>query len=128
MLIGDLSPQMLLCALVTAALCPVGAEPTDKTMLFPVQRVLREGDSPVFCCVPPRGARVAAMTLNDKTHPLLDVGVAVTAISLKNLTIPKTIIKSISLGCVEENGQTWEDWKSVSCRFEFFLPFLSHKT
>lgn len=64
------------------------------------------------------------MTLNGKIHPLLDVRAAVTAISVENLTIPTTLIKSISLGCVEENNQSSEDWKYVSCRFEFFLPFL----
>lgn len=93
-------------------------------MLFPVQWLLREGDSPVFCCVPPRGARILAMTLNGKIHPLLDVGAAVKAISVENLTIPTTLIKSISLGCIEENGRNWAVWKSVSCRFEFFLPFF----
>uniref|UniRef100_A0A3B5KAB1 Fibronectin type-III domain-containing protein n=1 Tax=Takifugu rubripes TaxID=31033 RepID=A0A3B5KAB1_TAKRU len=85
-----------------------GAEPTDKTMMFPVQLILREGDSPVFCCVPPRGDRITAMTLNDEKHPLLDVGAAVTAISVKNLTIPTKLIKSIRLGCIKENGQSWK--------------------
>lgn len=82
----------------------------------------------MFCCVPPRGSRIAAMTLKGKIHPLLHVGAAVKAISVENLTIPTTLIKSISLGCIEENGRSWEDWKFVSCRFEFFLPFLSYKT
>lgn len=65
-----------------------------------------------------------AMTLNGKIQPLLDVGAAVAAIVVENLTIPTTLIKSISLGCIDENGRSWEDWKFVSCRFEFFLPFL----
>lgn len=68
------------------------------------------------------------MTLNSETQPLLAVGAAVKAISVKNLTIPKTLIKSISLGCIQENGRRWEVWKSVSCGFEFFLPFLSYET
>lgn len=114
--------------LVKAALWPAGAEPTDKTLVFPVQRLLREGDSPVFCCVPPRGARIKAMTLKDKIHPLLYSGTAVKAISAENLTIPTTLIKSISLGCIEESGRSWVVWKFVSCRFEFFLPLLSYNT
>lgn len=111
-------------ALLKAALCPVGAEPTDRPVMFPLQRLLREGDSPVFCCVPPRGARIASMAVNDKIYPFLNVGAAVKAISIENLTIPTTSIKFYSLSCTDENGKSWAVWKSVSCRFEFFLPFL----
>lgn len=75
----------------------------------------------MFCCVPPPGVRVTGMTLNNENHPLIDLGSAVRAISVANLTIPTTLIKAISLGCIEESGRRNRSvWNYVSCRLEFF--------
>ncbi|CAG07821.1 unnamed protein product [Tetraodon nigroviridis] len=63
-----------------------GAQPADKTKMFPFQQVLREGDRAMFCCVPPRGVPITGMTLNDRKYPLIHVTAAVRAISVENLT------------------------------------------
>lgn len=101
----------------------VGAQPADKAKIFPFQRVLREGDSAMFCCVPSHGDHVSDITLNDKKYPLINVGTAVRAISVQNLTIP-TFVSPIKVHC--DSQRPWSVWNYVSCRFNFLkIQFLS---
>nr|AAR25691.1 class I helical cytokine receptor number 28 [Tetraodon nigroviridis] len=91
-----------------------GAQPADKTKMFPFQQVLREGDRAMFCCVPPRGVPITGMTLNDRKYPLIHVTAAVRAISVENLTIPTTLIKAVALGCIESGQRKLSVWNYVS--------------
>lgn len=93
--------------------------------MFPFQRVLREGHTAMFCCVPPRGVRITDMTLNNKKYPLISVAAGVRAISVDNLSIPTTFIKAIWLRCTEDGRRTTSVWNYVSCRLQLFsISFL----
>ncbi|XP_035514491.1 oncostatin-M-specific receptor subunit beta [Morone saxatilis] len=82
-----------------------GVQPKDKTELFPYRRVLREGTSAVFCCVPPRGVNITSITLNDNKSYLINIGARVKALKVDNLTIPKRQIKVLSLICTDSTGK-----------------------
>lgn len=86
--------------------------------MFPFQRVLREGTSAMFCCVPPPGVKISSITLNNSKHPMIDIGATVKAITVDNLTIPKTVIEALTLTCKDDtDGMSWSVWNYVSCKF-----------
>lgn len=94
--------------------------------MFPVRRVLREGTTAMFCCVPPRGVSIINITLNNKQYPLINIGSRVKAIVKENLTIPLSAIKVLSLSCTDSTGKMSYAWNYVSCKFElsFLFTFL----
>ncbi|XP_076587335.1 leukemia inhibitory factor receptor isoform X2 [Chaetodon auriga] len=91
-----------------------GAQAKDKTKIFPYQRVLREGNSAMFCCVPPNGVNIASIAFNDNKYPLISIGDRVKAIAVDNLTIPARVIKALSLRCTDATGKTSYAWNYVS--------------
>ncbi|XP_062272715.1 oncostatin-M-specific receptor subunit beta [Scomber scombrus] len=90
-----------------------GAEVKDKTEIFPFQRVLREGTSAVFCCVPPRGVNITSMDYHYE-HRIINTGTRVKAIAVDNLTIPKRYIKALSVSCNDSTGNIVHAWNYVS--------------
>lgn len=113
--------QILMRLYCNYALQPVGVQAKDKTKIFPMQRVLKEGASAIFCCVPPRGVNITSTTFNDIAYPLISIGARVKAIAVDNLTIPQSIIKFLSLNCSDTRGMHSYVWNYVSCMFELFL-------
>ncbi|XP_071775502.2 leukemia inhibitory factor receptor isoform X1 [Centroberyx gerrardi] len=67
----------------------VGAD--KSTRIFPLQQVLREGTSAMFCCVPGRGVHITSMALNGTKYPLISIGGRVKAITIKHLTISRVL-------------------------------------
>ncbi|KAK2837868.1 hypothetical protein Q5P01_015080 [Channa striata] len=78
-----------------------GVKPQNQTKAFPFKRVLREGASAMFCCIPPPGENIINMTFakdqDKKIYPLISIGPRVKAIAVNNLTIPTTVIKILAL-------------------------------
>ncbi|XP_073322066.1 leukemia inhibitory factor receptor [Pagrus major] len=82
-----------------------GVHAKDKTEMFPYQRVLREGTSAMFCCVPPRGLDITNITFDNNQHTPISVGARVKAITVVNLTIPQRAIKFLTLSCRDSTGK-----------------------
>ncbi|XP_022621028.1 leukemia inhibitory factor receptor-like isoform X3 [Seriola dumerili] len=91
-----------------------GCEAKDKTRMFPFQRVLREGTSAMFCCVPPRGVNITSIAFKKSQYPLISIGARVKAISVENLTIPTTDINALLLSCGDTTGEEYSVWNYVS--------------
>uniref|UniRef100_UPI0037E7C2D6 leukemia inhibitory factor receptor isoform X2 n=1 Tax=Semicossyphus pulcher TaxID=241346 RepID=UPI0037E7C2D6 len=92
-----------------------GAQAKDKTEIFPFQRVLREGSSAMFCCVPPRGVNITSISINNSPHPLVSVGARVKAITVETLTIPTSfILPALAISCSSATGKVREIWNYVS--------------
>ncbi|XP_044051060.1 oncostatin-M-specific receptor subunit beta isoform X2 [Siniperca chuatsi] len=91
-----------------------GAQAKVTTEIFPNERMLREGTSAMFCCVPPRGVNITSMTLNNNKYNLISIGARVKAIAVDNLTIPTTIIKALSVSCSDATGKISYAWNYVS--------------
>ncbi|XP_062418251.1 leukemia inhibitory factor receptor isoform X3 [Pungitius pungitius] len=92
-----------------------GALAQDKTQIFPSQEVLRENTSAVFCCLPKRRDNVTKMTFNNREYPLLGFGASrVKAITVHNLSIPKTFIKRHAVSCSNARGQIGHTFNYVS--------------
>ncbi|XP_063753933.1 leukemia inhibitory factor receptor isoform X2 [Eleginops maclovinus] len=85
-----------------------------ETRIFPVDRVMRENSSAMFCCVPPRGVNIISMTFNQNEYPLISIGAGVKAITVHNLTIPKLRIKRLVLSCDNTAGGVSEVWNFIS--------------
>uniref|UniRef100_A0A3P9BW38 Leukemia inhibitory factor receptor n=1 Tax=Maylandia zebra TaxID=106582 RepID=A0A3P9BW38_9CICH len=79
----------------------------DKIHIFPSSRVLRQGSSAMFCCIPPTGVNVKRMTFRNEEYRLLSIGGGVKAITVNNLTIPKGIIKHLLLTCDDATGKSF---------------------
>ncbi|XP_013867225.1 oncostatin-M-specific receptor subunit beta [Austrofundulus limnaeus] len=77
-----------------------------KTRIFPSKRMLREGSSAMFCCVPRAGVSITSITFSNNPYPLLSVGARVKAISVNNLTIPTTRFKTLTVTCTDSTGET----------------------
>uniref|UniRef100_A0A3Q2X1Q5 Leukemia inhibitory factor receptor-like n=1 Tax=Haplochromis burtoni TaxID=8153 RepID=A0A3Q2X1Q5_HAPBU len=88
-------------------LCLAGFKPNDKIHIFPSSRVLRQGSSAMFCCIPPTGVNVKRMTFRNEEYRLLSIGGGVKAITVNNLTIPKAIIKHLLLTCDDATGKSF---------------------
>lgn len=96
--------------------------------MFPSQRVLIEGTSAMFCCVPPRGLDITDITFDNKQHTPISVGAGVKAIMVVNLTIPNRPIKGLTLSCRDSTGKKSRMWNYVSCKFLLLkLVILFHK-
>ncbi|XP_034728872.1 leukemia inhibitory factor receptor isoform X1 [Etheostoma cragini] len=91
-----------------------GAQAKVKTMIFPLQQVMREHTSAMFCCVPPKGVNITSMILNNNEYPLISIGAGVKAIAVANLTIPTAIIKRLSLSCNDATGKMSYAWNFIS--------------
>nr|XP_046243960.1 leukemia inhibitory factor receptor [Scatophagus argus] len=92
-----------------------GTQATEKIQIFPFQRVLREGTSAMFCCVPPRGVNITRITFSNYEYPLIRISDSVKSISVDNLTIPTTFIKAHSLSCSDTTGKlSRSSWNYVS--------------
>ncbi|KAL3975554.1 dynein regulatry complex protein 1 [Sarotherodon galilaeus] len=83
-----------------------GFKANDEIQIFPSSRVLRQGSSAMFCCIPPAGVNVKRMTFRNKEYSLLSIGGGVKAITVNNLTIPKGIIKHLILSCDDATGES----------------------
>ncbi|XP_006790156.1 leukemia inhibitory factor receptor isoform X2 [Neolamprologus brichardi] len=83
-----------------------GFKANDEIHIFPSSRVLRQGSSAMFCCIPPTGVNVKRMTFRNKEYRLLSIGGGVKAITVNNLTIPKGIIKHLLLTCDDATGNS----------------------
>uniref|UniRef100_A0A3Q0SNH8 Fibronectin type-III domain-containing protein n=1 Tax=Amphilophus citrinellus TaxID=61819 RepID=A0A3Q0SNH8_AMPCI len=81
-------------------------EKGDGTRIFPSGRVLREGSSAMFCCVPPTGVNITSMTFRNEQYPFMSIGARVKAITVNNLTIPKIVIKHLLLSCFDTTGKS----------------------
>uniref|UniRef100_A0A3P8TEF7 Fibronectin type-III domain-containing protein n=1 Tax=Amphiprion percula TaxID=161767 RepID=A0A3P8TEF7_AMPPE len=82
-----------------------GVKAKDKTKIYPSDQVLREGSNPKFCCVPPVGVNITGMAFGKKPYPLESVGDGVKAITVKNLTIPKGLLKFVLISCSDTTGR-----------------------
>lgn len=102
-------------------LCFAGFKPNDKIHIFPSSRVLRQGSSAMFCCIPPTGVNVKRMTFRNEEYRLLSIGGGVKAITVNNLTIPKGIIKHLLLTCDDATGKSFPVLNYISCKFESFF-------
>ncbi|XP_070761070.1 leukemia inhibitory factor receptor [Enoplosus armatus] len=91
-----------------------GAQAKDTMKIFPIEQVLREGTSAMFCCVPPRGVNITSMILNNNKYPLISIGARVKAIAVDSLTIPTGIIKALSLSCLDATGMSRHVWNYIS--------------
>ncbi|XP_070690651.1 leukemia inhibitory factor receptor [Pempheris klunzingeri] len=89
-------------------------QPKDKTKAFPVQRVLREGNRAMFCCVPSTGVNITSITLNDYKYPPISIGARAKAISVDSVSIPTAAIKVLSLRCRDSAGKESYAWNYVS--------------
>ncbi|XP_042276180.1 oncostatin-M-specific receptor subunit beta [Thunnus maccoyii] len=91
-----------------------GAEVKDKTKIFPLERVLREGTSAMFCCVPRRGVDITSMEYKKKKQHLISIGTRVKAIAVDNLTIPTSFYKVLLVSCNDTTGNTIHAWNYIS--------------
>ncbi|XP_024860896.2 oncostatin-M-specific receptor subunit beta isoform X2 [Kryptolebias marmoratus] len=91
-----------------------GEKIKDKRIkIFPSQRVLREGSTAMFCCVPPAGVNITSITFNNKPYPLMTIDSKVKAISVSDLKIPTLLIKKLLLTCTGSSGKN-STWNFVS--------------
>ncbi|XP_069563953.1 leukemia inhibitory factor receptor [Brachyistius frenatus] len=91
-----------------------GVKAEDEAKIFPYDRVLREGTSAVFCCVPPAGVNITSIAFRGNQYPLMSIGARVKAITVHNLTIPTTVIKVLLLSCKETTGNSRHTYNYVS--------------
>ncbi|XP_072243660.1 leukemia inhibitory factor receptor isoform X2 [Leuresthes tenuis] len=91
-----------------------GVKAKDKTKIFPFQRVLREGSSAMFCCIPPEGVNITSIAFRKSQFPYIDIGARVKAIAVHNLTIPNIRIKHLLLTCTETTGNNSHTWNYIS--------------
>ncbi|KAM9360201.1 leukemia inhibitory factor receptor [Symphorus nematophorus] len=91
-----------------------GAKAEGRTKMFPCQRVLREGSSAMFCCVPQSGVNITNMTLNNSKYTIMSIGARVKAITVENVTNPEKGIRVLSLFCQDSTGKESYVWNYVS--------------
>ncbi|XP_059192738.1 leukemia inhibitory factor receptor [Centropristis striata] len=92
-----------------------GAQATDKAQIFPLERLMREHTSAMFCCVPSRGVDITSMSYGDTTYPLSSIGARVKAITVENLTIPPIQrIKRLLVSCNDATGKSISAWNYIS--------------
>ncbi|KAM7391310.1 hypothetical protein PAMP_022010 [Pampus punctatissimus] len=89
-----------------------GAEVNGTTKIFPFDRVLREGTSAMFCCVPPNGVNITSMEYKKKKHQLISIGNRVKAITVDNM-MPSKQFKVVLLGCTDTAGISFYVWNYV---------------
>ncbi|XP_061585467.1 leukemia inhibitory factor receptor [Cololabis saira] len=91
-----------------------GIKAKDQIEMFPFKRLLREGSTATFCCVPPAGVSIRGITFRNKHYPVISVGPRVKAITVHNLTIPTGRFKRLLVTCVEAAGNPRSTWYPVS--------------
>ncbi|KAM4579157.1 leukemia inhibitory factor receptor [Fundulus diaphanus] len=82
-----------------------GTKATDAPKIFPMERMLKEGSSEMFCCVSPEGVNITSITFRNIPYPLLNIGDGVKAILVSNLEIPASFIKILLLTCTDSTGK-----------------------
>uniref|UniRef100_A0AAY5EHY7 Oncostatin M receptor n=1 Tax=Electrophorus electricus TaxID=8005 RepID=A0AAY5EHY7_ELEEL len=82
--------------------------------LFPVQQVLQEGTSTIFCCIPADGANVTAMKLGNVLYTLSPVGGRVQAIREERLD---SSLFGVNLICQDDSGS-----KNIVLNYVTFPP------
>ncbi|PWA15728.1 hypothetical protein CCH79_00009066, partial [Gambusia affinis] len=82
-----------------------GARAATTSLMFPSERLLKEGSSAKLCCVPPVGVDITSITFRKDSYPLLNVGDGVKAILVTNLTFPTILIKKLFFSCVDSTGK-----------------------
>uniref|UniRef100_A0A3Q3GFD1 Leukemia inhibitory factor receptor-like n=1 Tax=Labrus bergylta TaxID=56723 RepID=A0A3Q3GFD1_9LABR len=98
-----------------------GAQAMDKTKIFPFQRVLREGTSAMFCCVPPLGVNITSISINNSPQPLISISDRVKAITVEKLNIIKSFIDALSIICIIQfnlKDCVTSDMKTVTCTWD----------
>ncbi|KAM9394426.1 leukemia inhibitory factor receptor isoform 2-T2 [Pholidichthys leucotaenia] len=91
-----------------------GVKAKEEAKIFPFERMLREGSTVIFCCVPPAGVNIKSMKFRGIEQSLFSIGGRVKAITVKNLTIPNVHIKHLLLSCTETTGDTRHSLNFVS--------------
>ncbi|XP_049435302.1 leukemia inhibitory factor receptor isoform X1 [Epinephelus fuscoguttatus] len=91
-----------------------GFQAENRSKIFPLQQVMREHATAIFCCVPSRGVNINSMTFNNSKYPLFNIGDRVKAITVHNLTIPTTRIKRLTLTCHDTTGKPSYAWNYIS--------------
>ncbi|CAJ1069255.1 leukemia inhibitory factor receptor isoform X1 [Xyrichtys novacula] len=86
----------------------------EKILIYPFQRVLREGTSAMFCCIPPKGENITSISINNSKHPLISVDTRVKAISVENVPVQTSFINSLTVTCSTDSGNVREIWNYVS--------------
>uniref|UniRef100_A0A3Q1EKW3 Leukemia inhibitory factor receptor-like n=1 Tax=Acanthochromis polyacanthus TaxID=80966 RepID=A0A3Q1EKW3_9TELE len=82
-----------------------GVKAKNKSKIYPVDQVLREGSNPKFCCVPPVGVNITGMAFGNKPYPLESVGDGVKAITVKNLAFPAGPFTFVLISCNDTTGR-----------------------
>ncbi|XP_035381796.1 leukemia inhibitory factor receptor [Electrophorus electricus] len=88
--------------------------PSGQVQLFPVQQVLQEGTSTIFCCIPADGANVTAMKLGNVLYTLSPVGGRVQAIREERLD---SSLFGVNLICQDDSGS-----KNIVLNYVTFPP------
>ncbi|XP_034026632.1 oncostatin-M-specific receptor subunit beta isoform X2 [Thalassophryne amazonica] len=91
-----------------------GTKAEKKTLMFPFQRILREGARVQVCCVPPAGLHVSSMAFSSIRYPLISIGDRVKAITVNNLTIPSSDIKARLFSCSVTRSNPTHIWNYIS--------------
>ncbi|XP_058234504.1 leukemia inhibitory factor receptor isoform X3 [Hemibagrus wyckioides] len=74
---------------------------SNKLRLFPNEEFLQEGSSFFFCCIPPDGARVTALSFSNTPYPLINISHRVQAIRVLGLNTTKMVVNLI---CQDDSG------------------------
>ncbi|KAM7415884.1 hypothetical protein PAMA_018107 [Pampus argenteus] len=90
-----------------------GADVENKLKIFPNDRVLREGTSAMFCCVPPRGVNIISMEYKKEKRHLISIGNRVKAITVDNV-MPSMEFIMVLLSCTDTRGTSTHVWNYVS--------------
>ncbi|XP_060894548.1 leukemia inhibitory factor receptor isoform X1 [Labrus mixtus] len=91
-----------------------GAQAKNRTKIFPFQRVLREGTSAMFCCVPPLGVTITSISINNSPQPLISISDRVKAITVEKLKIVESFIDALSIICSDDAGNNRHIFNYVS--------------
>uniref|UniRef100_A0A672GK54 Fibronectin type-III domain-containing protein n=1 Tax=Salarias fasciatus TaxID=181472 RepID=A0A672GK54_SALFA len=75
----------------------------NKVKIFPYHKVLSEGSSATFCCVPPKGEEITGMAFRNKQYSLISVGDKVKAIAVNTVPVPEGSINRLLLTCSVTN-------------------------
>ncbi|XP_074527018.1 leukemia inhibitory factor receptor [Halichoeres trimaculatus] len=91
-----------------------GNKTEDRAEIFPIQRVLREGTTATFCCVPPKGVNITSIRFNNSNQSLISISDRVKAITVHNVTIPPTLIDALTISCSDDTGNVRVIWNYIS--------------
>lgn len=105
-------------SLLQSALCFLGQQnvSSNKLRLFPNEEFLQEGSSFFFCCIPPDGARVTALSFSNMPYPLINISHRVQAIRVLGLNTTKMVVNLI---CQDDSGNQQAVLNYVTCEFSW---------